>query len=164
MELILKETIDTLGQEGDIVKVKPGYARNFLLPKAKAVVADKANLAILEQSRAAIESRRQEQKAAAEAMSKKIAGVTIEIAQRVGEGDRLYGSVTAADINAGLAAKGIEIEKRHILLEEPIKTLGETKVRVKVGYQMVAEMTVKIVPLTDAEPEAVAEKPQADKE
>lgn len=146
MELILKETIDTLGQEGDIVKVKPGYGRNFLLPKGKAVVANNGNLTILKQNKAAIEANKQQQKAEAEALGKKIAGVSVVIAQRVGEDDRLYGSVTNADIAAKLSELGIEIDKKKIMLDQPIKSIGVTTIKVKVGYQMAVDLNVEIVP------------------
>ena len=96
MELILKKTVDTLGEEGDIVKVKSGYGRNFLIPKKLAVVANKANLALLEQEKAVIESRRKKQREEAESLSKKVSGMTITIQHRAGEEDKLFGSVTAA--------------------------------------------------------------------
>ena len=147
MELILKETIDTLGLEGDVVKVKDGYGRNYLIPSGKAVIADKGNLAILEQQRSAIEAKVAKMNEEAEALAKKIAGATIIIAQRVGEEDKLYGSVTTADIAEKLVEVGISIDKRKIMLDEPIKTLGETMVNCKVGYQMTAGIKVEIVPL-----------------
>lgn len=148
MELILKKTIDTLGEEGDIVKVKDGYGRNYLIPQQKAVPATKANLAILEQEKAAIETRKSSQREGAEALAKKLAGATVIIEQRIGEEDKLYGSVTSADIAAKLDELGIEIDKKKILLDEPIKTLGETMVPVKVGYQVTAEVKVEVVPLS----------------
>jgi large subunit ribosomal protein L9 len=98
MKLILKETINTLGQEGDVVTVKPGYGRNFLLPQGKAVMANAENLAILTHNRAAIEARIEQERKAAEALSKKLNGVTVEIQQLAGEDERLFGSVTSADI------------------------------------------------------------------
>ena len=147
MELILKKTVDTLGEEGDIVKVKSGYGRNFLIPKKLAVVANKANLALLEQEKAVIESRREKQREEAESLSKKVSGTTITIQHRAGEEDKLFGSVTAADIAQKLAELDIQIEKKNILLAESIKTLGEVVVPIKVGYQMTSEITVTIVPL-----------------
>ncbi len=147
MEIILKETIDTLGQIGDVVKVKPGYARNYLLPKGLAVPATKANLAILEQQKAAIEARRQRQQQEAEELAKKLAGATVVIEQRVGEEDRLFGSVTGADIAAKLTELGIEIDKKQILLDEPIKTIGDKEVTIKTGYQQTATIIVKVEPL-----------------
>lgn len=147
MELILKETIDTLGEEGDIVKVKDGYGRNYLIPQQKAVLANKSNIAVLEKEKAAIEARKAEQRATAEAFAKKISDVTVTIAQRTGEDDKLYGSVTSADIAEKLAEAGVEVDKKKIMLDEPIKTLGVTMVPIKVGYQMTADVKVEIVPL-----------------
>ena len=151
MELILKETIDTLGEEGDIVKVKPGYGRNYLIPRGKGVLATKANLAILEQEMHAIASRKEKERQAAEELAKKIAGVTVVIEQRVGEEDKLYGSVTSADIADKLATLGIAVDKRRILLDEPIKTLGISMVPCKTGYQMTTEIKVEIIALASAE-------------
>ncbi|OKY76683.1 MAG: 50S ribosomal protein L9 [Desulfobulbaceae bacterium DB1] len=151
MELILKKTIDTLGQEGDIVKVKPGYGRNYLVPHGMAVLANKANLAILEQEMSVIKARKEKERQAAEELSKKIGGATVVIEQRVGEENKLYGSVTSADIAQKLAEVGIVIDKRKIVLDEPIKTLGVTMVPCKTGYQMTTEIKVEIVPLSIAE-------------
>lgn len=145
MKLILKETISTLGQEGTVVTVKPGYGRNYLLPQGKAVVATKENLAILEENKAAIEARLAEERKQAEALSKKIAGVEIVIEQLAGDDDRLFGSVTSSDICAKLAEKNIVIDKKQIQLNEPIKVLGENVIPVKVGFQMFADVTVKVV-------------------
>jgi len=147
MELILKKTVETLGEEGDIVKVKPGYARNYLIPKKMAVLANKANLAQLEQEKASIEARREKQRQEAESLSKKIAGAVITIKHRVGEEDKLFGSVTAADISEKLAKMDIQIDKKNILLSEPLKTLGEFNVPVKVGYQMTSDITVQVAAL-----------------
>ena len=147
MELILKKTVDTLGEEGDIVKVKSGYGRNYLIPKKLAVVANKANLALLEQEKAIIESSREKQRQEAESLSKKVSGTSITIQHRAGEEEKLFGSVTAADIAEKLAELDIQIDKRNILLAESIKTLGEVVVPIKVGYQMTSEITVTIVPL-----------------
>ena len=151
MELILKQTVDNLGEEGDIVKVKPGYARNYLIPKNIAVLANKGNLAQLEQNRAAIESRKERLKFETDTLCKKLAGTTVTIAQRVGEEDRLFGSVSSTDIAEKLAELGIEIDRKKILLSEPIKTVGETTVSVKSGYQTTAEITVQVVPLEEEE-------------
>ncbi len=145
MEVILKETIDTLGPEGSIVTVKPGYARNYLIPQKKAVAATKANRAILEQERRAIEARLAKQQQIADALAGKLSGITVEIARKAGEEDRLFGSVTSADIADKVKELGIEIKKKAILLSEPIKTLGETKVAVKTGFQTTSEITVQVV-------------------
>jgi large subunit ribosomal protein L9 len=147
MELILKKTVESLGEEGDIVKVKSGYGRNYLIPKKMAVIANKTNLTLLEQEKAAIETRKEKQRQEVESLSKKISGTTITIEHRAGEEDKLFGSVTAADISEKLAEMNIEIDKKNVLLAEPIKTLGEVTVPVKIGYQMTSEITVQIVPL-----------------
>jgi large subunit ribosomal protein L9 len=147
MELILKKSISSLGLEGDVVTVKPGYGRNYLLPQGKAVQATAANLAILEQNKADIEARRAKNQKQAEDTAKKISGLTVVIEQLAGIDERLFGSVTTADICAKLAELNVELDKKQILLNEPIKTLGETKIQVKVGFNVTAEFTVNVVPI-----------------
>jgi large subunit ribosomal protein L9 len=147
MELILKETISSLGLEGDVVRVKPGYGRNYLLPQGKAVQATAANLALLEQDKAAIEARRAKNQRQAEETAKKITGLTVVIEQLAGTDERLFGSVTSTDICAKLAEMNVVLDKRQILLSEPIKTLGETTIPVKVGFNVTAEFTVDVLPL-----------------
>jgi large subunit ribosomal protein L9 len=112
-----------------------------------AVIANKANLALLEQEKAAIETRREKQREEAEALGKNISGTTITIEHRVGEEDKLFGSVTSGDIAEKLAEIDIQVEKKNVLLSESIKTLGEVIVPIKVGYQMTAEITVLVVAL-----------------
>ena len=146
MELILKETISTLGLEGDIVTVKPGFGRNYLLPQRKAVLANRENRAILEQNKAAIEARRKNERKIAEDLSKKISGIEIVIEQLAGDDGRLFGSVTSADIADKFAAQGIVIDKKQIVLVDPIKTLGAATVQIKVGFQMTTDITVNVVP------------------
>ena len=145
MELILKETIDALGREGDVVKVKPGYGRNFLLPKGKAVLATGANLELLKRNKAVIQVRIEAERGQAEKLAKKLTGITIEFAQLVGDDEKLFGSVTTTDIFDKLKEKNIDLEKKNILLSEPIKSLGENKVSVKVGFDIMAEITVNVV-------------------
>jgi large subunit ribosomal protein L9 len=149
MKLILKETITTLGQEGDIVTVKPGYGRNYLLPQGKAVVADPANLAILARNSAAIQARIEQQRKEAETLSKKLAGVVLEIKQLAGDDEKLFGSVTAADICEKLAALEIQVDKKQVLLAEPIKTLGETSVSIKAGFNLTTPILVKVINQTE---------------
>lgn len=151
MEVILNKTIDNLGLEGDIVNVKPGYARNFLIPQQMAMPVSKQNLARLQQEKDAIESRLERERKDAEALSGKLSGITIEIARRVGDDDRLFGSVTSADIAEKLAAKGITVDRRAIVLNDPIKSLGETRIGVKVGFQMTTEIIVQVIPETEGE-------------
>ena len=146
MEVILNKTIDNLGLEGDIVKVKPGYARNYLIPQKLAAIVNKQNLARLQQEKEAIQARLEREKKDADSMSAKLSGITIQIARRVGEGDRLFGSVTTADIADKLESEGITIDRKSIVLNDPIKTLGDTKVTIKVGYQMTTEIIVQVVP------------------
>ena len=147
MELILKETITSLGQEGEVVKVKPGYGRNYLLPQGKAVLATAVNLAVLEQNRANIAARLAKEQKIAQDIAKKISGLVIVIEQLAGIDERLFGSVTSADICAKLAEMDVQLDKKQILLPEPIKTLGETKVQIKVGFNVNTEVAIKVVPV-----------------
>ncbi len=151
MELILKETISSLGQEGDVITVKAGYGRNYLLPQGKALLANKENLAIVEQNRAAIAARLEKEQKIAEKIAKKISGLDIVMEQLAGEDERLFGSVTNADICDKLAELNVKLDKRQVILPDPIKTLGETKVQVKVGFQVSTEVTVKVIPLQTEE-------------
>ncbi len=147
MELILKETISTLGQEGEVVKVRPGYGRNYLLPQGKAVLATAANLASLKQNKALIAANLAKELKIAQDIAKTISGNVVVIEQLAGDDERLFGSVTSADICAKLAALNVQIDKKQILLTEPIKTLGTTKVQIKVGFNVTAEITVNVVPV-----------------
>jgi len=153
MEVILKKTIDTLGHEGEIVSVKPGYARNYLIPKDLAATVTKASLARLQKEQQAIAKRLEQEKKIAEALSSKIEGKVVAISRRVGEEDRLFGSVNTADIAEKLAEMGVNIDRRSILLPEPIKSICVCQVPVKVGYQMSTEITVQVVPEIAAEEE-----------
>lgn len=147
MKLILKETISTLGFEGDVVTVKDGYGRNYLLPQGKAVIATDENLAILAENQAAIEARRAADKKVADAIAKKITGIEIVIEQLAGDDERLFGSVTSSDIVAKLNELDVKLDKKQILLGDPIKTVGENKITVKVGFNVTAEISVNVVPL-----------------
>lgn len=152
MEVILKETIDTLGREGDIVKVKAGYGRNYLLPQQKAVAASAANVAVFEKNQAEIQARIDAETKVADTLAKKLAGTTLTIAMLTGDEERLFGSVTSSDISKKLAEDtSVEIDKKCILLLEPIKELGESNVTVKVGFQTTVDITIEIVPLEETE-------------
>ncbi|WP_028584472.1 50S ribosomal protein L9 [Desulfogranum mediterraneum] len=146
MEIILKETIETLGQEGEIVNVKPGYARNYLIPKQKAVLVTKSSLSILEKEKQAISARLAQQQQDAEKMVGQLADKVVIISKRVGDENRLFGSVTGSDIAAGLEELGVVVDKKSIVLKDAIKALGEYKVAIKVGYQAAAEIQVQVVP------------------
>ena len=148
MEIILKETIETLGQEGEIVKVKPGYARNFLVPSQKAVLVNKASLARLEKEQQAIAAKLADQKKRADGLAAQLEGKIITIAKRVGDENRLFGSVTNTDITTGLQLAGITVDKKTITIPDSIKTIGEYKVAIKTGYQTIAHILIQVVPET----------------
>ena len=145
MEVILREHVDNLGRRGDVVKVTPGYARNYLLPRKLALAVNENNKRQIEREKKLAEARDMEEKAAADAVAARLAALEIEIARRVGENDTLYGSVTSADIAQGLHAKGFEIDKRKIVLAEPLKALGETTVPVKIHRDVTAHVKVRVV-------------------
>lgn len=146
MQLILKQTVENLGEEGDVVKVRAGYGRNYLMPQGMAIPASKGNIAQLEIEKVAIEARKKLQREEAESLAKKLEACTLTIEKRVGEENKLYGSVTSSDLAEMLAAQGIEIDRRKIVLDEPIKNICETSVTVKVGYQVTAQFKVNIIP------------------
>lgn len=151
MELILTRTVDNLGEEGDVVKVKAGFGRNYLLPQGLAVAATTSSLAHLEKESAAIEARKAAMRAEAEGIAKKISGATVIIEQRAGDDDKLFGSVTTNDIAEKLASLGINIDRKKIILTDPIKTLGEFLIKIKTGYQVTAEVKIQVTPLTEEE-------------
>lgn len=144
MKVILRETIESLGIIGSEVDVAKGYARNYLLPQNKAVPATPQYRKILEQERKKFELQIAKEKAFANEMAQRLEAVTCQLTGKVHEGDQLYGSVTARDIADALAAKGIEIEKRMILLKEPIKSTGTFKVPIRVYNDVEPEITVEI--------------------
>ena len=144
MDVILREDVEKLGTRGQLVKVAPGYARNFLLPNKMAVAATESNKKIVEQERQAY--LRREAKVAGEAkeLGNMLGAVAITISQKAGENDQLFGSVTSKDIAEALEKQGYTIERRKIALEEPIKTLGEFKVPVKLHREVTVEITVHV--------------------
>jgi len=148
MEIILKETIETLGQEGEIVKVKPGYARNFLVPSQKAVLVNKASLARLEKEKQAIATKLADQKRRADGLAAQLEGKVITIGKRVGDENRLFGSVTNNDITTALQLAGVTVDKKTITIPDTIKTIGEYKVAIKTGYQTTAHILIQVVPET----------------
>ena len=145
MEVILREDISNLGTRGQVVKVADGYARNFLLPQRLAVAATDSNRKIVEQERQAHLRREAKQKGEAEDLSKLLSGVTVIIAQKAGENDQLFGSVTSKDVAEALAQKNYTIDRRKIQLDEPIKQLGEFKIPVRLHRDVTAEVTVQVV-------------------
>lgn len=166
MEVILTQTIDTLGPEGAVVNVKPGYGRNYLIPQGKAVQATKAAMAARERNMAAIKARLDSERQGAEGVAKKLLGTTLTITMRSGEDNKLYGSVTSADIAEKLAEIGIKVDKRKIILDEPLKSLGEFTLSYKAGYQVLGEFKVLVTSLQAQEqtPAPTAPEPAAPEE
>ena len=147
MEIILLEDVRRLGQRGEIVRVKPGYARNYLLPRGSALEATRGNKAYFEQQRKKIDTRHAKKRAEAAEIAAAIAEVNVKIAKRVGEKETLYGSVTSAEIAEELARKGVTVDKRRIDLGgvAGLKTLGEHKVAIDLHPEVVAELAVTVV-------------------
>jgi large subunit ribosomal protein L9 len=145
MEVILRQHVDNLGERGQIVKVADGYARNYLLPRKLALPASEGNKRHVERERKIMETREAEEKGQAEAIASRLSAVEITIARRVGETEQLYGSVTAADIADYLKAKGFEIDRRKLVLADPIKTIGEHNVPLKLHRNVTVPLKVKVV-------------------
>jgi large subunit ribosomal protein L9 len=145
MDVILREHVENLGRRGDVVKVAPGYARNYLLPRNLALAVTEGNKKIIARERKLAEAREAEEKQTAEALASRLAAAEVVIERRVGETEALYGSVTSADIAEALAAKGLEIEKRKIHLDEPIKAIGDFTVPVKLHRDVTAQVAVHVV-------------------
>jgi large subunit ribosomal protein L9 len=146
MKVILRETIESLGLIGSEVDVAKGYARNYLLPQNKAVLATPQNRKRFEQERKKVELQIAKEKRAAEEMAQRLEGVSVTIPAKVHEEDRLYGSVSVREIVAALAEKGIETEKRAVILAEPIKNLGTFQVPIRIYTDIEPEITVEVVP------------------
>jgi large subunit ribosomal protein L9 len=145
MEVILREHVEHLGRRGDVVKVAPGYARNYLLPRNLALAVTQGNRRIIERERKIAEAREAEEKQTADAVAARLAQVELTFERRVGETEQLYGSVTSADLSEALGAKGLEIEKRKIHLDEPIKAIGEFTVPVRLHRDVTAQVKVHVV-------------------
>jgi large subunit ribosomal protein L9 len=151
MEVILKEDVAKLGSRGDLVKVAEGYGRNFLLPKKLAIEATTANKAVIEQMKAAAVRRSVKEKTQAEELAKQFEGLSVSFERRSGEHDQLFGSVTASDIADALNRRGFSLDRRKVQLHEPLKTLGEFTVPVKLHKDVTTHLKVVI------EKEAVVE-------
>ena len=145
MEVILREEIDNLGRRGDVVKVAAGYARNYLLPKRLAVAANDSNKKIVEQEKQAYLRRESKEIGDANDLAKMMATVEVTIAQKAGENDQLFGSVTSQDIAAALEKAGYTIDRRKVNLAEPIKALGDYKVTVKLHREVSVELPVHVI-------------------
>ena len=165
MEVILKEDVLKLGSRGDVVKVAEGYGRNYLIPQKLAIEATAANRAVIEQMKAAAVRRLAKEKGNAEILAKQFAGVALSFTRKSGEHDQLFGSVTSADIAQELEHKGISIDRRKIDLDQPLKTLGEHTVTVKLHKEVSVPVKVTIQKEAAAEVAApVAETEEASTE
>ena len=145
MKVILREDMENLGRAGEVVRVADGYGRNYLIPRSLAVLADTRNLKALEHERKVIEARAKKARKGAEAQASILAAASVVIPAKVGEEGKLFGSVTSRDVAEALAKQGIEVDRRLVLLDEPIKQAGEYKVRVKVATDIVPELSVTVV-------------------
>jgi len=144
MEVILKEDVAKLGSAGDVVKVAEGYGRNFLLPRKLAIEASKANKTVIEQMKASAARKSATEKAGAEELAKKFDNVSLEFTRKVGEKDHLFGSVTSADLADALAKQGFEVDRRKIQLDEPLKSLGEYDVPIRLHKDVTARFKVVV--------------------
>jgi large subunit ribosomal protein L9 len=142
MQIILQEDVEKLGTRGEVVEVKAGYARNYLLPHKLALEASAANIKRLEKIRITLSKRTATEKEAAQKQASLLNDVTVKFARKAGETDQLFGSVTSADLADALGKQGFEIDKRRIALDEPIKTLGESLVTVKLVHGVTAQFKV----------------------
>jgi large subunit ribosomal protein L9 len=144
MELILRDDVEKLGRRGDVVDVADGYGRNYLLPRGLAMPVTEANKAMVEKEKKAWAARMAKEKAEFEVLAERIAGLRFVAPRKVGESDVLYGSVTGHDVAEFLEGKGVEIDKRRVLLDEPIKHLGEHEVKIKLHPEVVATLKLLV--------------------
>jgi large subunit ribosomal protein L9 len=156
MEVILREHVDNLGRRGEVVKVADGYARNYLLPRKLALLVTEGNKNVIERERVKFDAHELEEKKGAEAIAERMANVAIEISRKVGETEVLYGSVTSGDIADSLKSKGLDVDRRKIALQEPIKKLGQFEVLIKLHRDVITHIKVNVV--AEGEPEHVPKK------
>lgn len=148
MEVILREDVSNLGVTGDRVKVRPGYARNFLLPRGLAVVADRRNLGLLEHQQRVANEKRDRERKLSESLAQKLGKVRLTLRAKAGEEGKLFGSVTNHDVELGLRDLGFEVDRRKIRIEEPIRSLGEHPVAIHLSGGLTATVTVIVEPET----------------
>ena len=144
MEVILREDVQNLGTVGDIVKVKPGFARNYLLPRGLAVIADHRNVHVLEHQKRVVADKREHDRRQAHTAAQALSSIRVTIKARAGEEGKLFGSVTNLDIEKALSEQGVSVERRRIRLDEPIKSIGEHIVPVHLGVGVDAQVTVVV--------------------
>jgi large subunit ribosomal protein L9 len=145
MQVILKEDVPSLGKSGELVTVKPGYGRNYLLPQGKAVAATRKNVAQLEHERKLIAARNAKLLKDAQSIADRLAATELSIQRQAGEEDRLFGSVTSRDVEEALAEKGVKIDRRKIVLDEPIRSLGVYTLDVKLAHDVIGKIKVWVV-------------------
>ena len=145
MEVILKEDVPKLGSIGDVVKVKPGYARNYLLPRSLAILADPRNLKALEHDKRVTAEKREREQRKSDQLAKQLSGVALSIAAKAGEEGKLFGSVTNLDVEKALQDKGFSVDRRRIRLDEPIKQLGDYTVVVQLPLGVEAKIALAVV-------------------
>ena len=158
MKVILQETMEGVGHLGDLIDVKNGFARNFLLPRKKAVMANDRNIKAFEHAKRVAAEKAKKEKLEIETHAKKMSTVTLTIQAQVGKDDKMFGSVTVKDIAEGLAEQGYQVDRRKIQLAHPIKEVGTFTVPVKLPRDVHAAITVRVVKKQDAEPAAQPEK------
>jgi len=149
MEVILREDVAHLGHIGDVVKVRDGYARNYLFPRGLAILADKRNVGELEHHRRVVDEKRRRVAKTAQELADKLTLVRLEFSARAGEGGKLFGSITNMDVEKQLAEKGFQIERRRIRLEEPIKSVGEHSVSITLSAGVPCQLRVVVVAQND---------------
>lgn len=160
MKVILKQDVENLGRKGDVVNVAPGYGRNYLLPRNLALEVTASNLKMIEIERAALKKKAEQERASFQETIQKLNQVTLSFTRKTTEKDHIFGSVTAADIKDALDAQGFAVDKKRIVLPEPIKQLGSHKVTIKVYHDDKAEIQVDVV--AEEEPPAETEAPPAE--
>ena len=146
MQVILKEDVHNLGKAGELVKVKPGFGRNYLIPQGKAIVATAANVKEIEHQKKVIAAKQAQLSKDAQSMADKLASVEVQIERQAGEEDKLFGSVTSRDIEAALKDKGISIDHKKVHMPEPLKTIGYHTVEIRLGSGVTGKIKVVIVP------------------
>jgi large subunit ribosomal protein L9 len=145
IQVILKEDVPNLGRSGELVSVKPGYGRNYLIPQGLAMAATRRNVTQMEHEKRQIEVAAQKTRKDAESVATRLSGVSVKLERQVGEGDKLFGSVTTRDIEEALAAAGHKVDRKKIALADPIKTLGEHNVQIKVARDIAVTVKVNVV-------------------
>ena len=165
VELVLLQRVEKLGQMGDVVRVKPGYARNYLLPQKKALRANKDNLARFEQERVRLEAENLKRREEAERVAERVGGLSVVVIRQAGESGSLYGSVSTRDIAEACTEGGLSINRQQVVLEQPIKTLGLSTVRVSLHPEVSISVTVNVArSVEEAERQARGERATAEVE